>query len=58
MVDTPNSTSPSHHSAEEIADMATYGITQQSFEYFYHGEYRYTSLRDAVAQAKRMAGNS
>src|SRR5579871_5397790 len=35
----------------EVAD--GFGITRVSVEYFHYGEYRYTSLEDAIAQAKR-----
>jgi hypothetical protein len=34
-------------------DMAKYGITRVSTDYFYYKEYRYTSVDDAIAQAKR-----
>ena len=34
-------------------DMAKYGITAVPTFYFYYREYRYTSLDDAIAQAKR-----
>lgn len=35
------------------AEMSKYGITKKSVDQFHFGEYRYTNLRDAVAQAKR-----
>jgi hypothetical protein len=34
-------------------EMAKYGITRVSTDYFHYKEYRYTSLDDAIAQAKR-----
>jgi hypothetical protein len=33
--------------------MATYGITCVPVDYFHFGEFRYTDLQNAVAQAKR-----
>ncbi len=39
----------------DAADMAKYGITRKTTDVFYLGEYRYTNLRDAIAQGKRMA---
>jgi len=33
--------------------MSKYGITKKSVDVFYFGDYRYTNLRDAVAEAKR-----
>ena len=38
------------YAAEE---MAKYGITRVPTDYFHYKEYRYTSLADAIAQAKR-----
>jgi hypothetical protein len=34
-------------------EMAKYGITRVPKDYFHYKEYRYTSLDDAIAQAKR-----
>ena len=34
-------------------EMAKYGITRVSIDYFHYKEYRYTRLDDAIAQAKR-----
>jgi hypothetical protein len=34
-------------------EMAKYGITRIPTDYFYYKEYRYISLDDAIAQAKR-----
>jgi hypothetical protein len=40
--------------ADEAAEeMAKYCITRVPTDYFYYKEYRYTSLDDAIAQAKR-----
>jgi hypothetical protein len=33
--------------------MERYGITRTPADYFHYGQYRYTSLKDAVAQAER-----
>ncbi len=40
-------------SPEAAEEMAKYGITRVPADYFRLGEYRYTNLKDAVAQAKR-----
>jgi hypothetical protein len=34
-------------------EMAKYGITRVPVDYFHYREFRYTNLKDAVAQAKR-----
>jgi hypothetical protein len=34
-------------------EMTKYGITRVPTDYFHYKEYRYTSLADAIAQAKR-----
>lgn len=39
--------------SEEIGMMATYGITRVPVDYYHFKEFRYTNLRDAVAQARR-----
>jgi acetyl-CoA acetyltransferase len=39
------------HEAAEA--MAKYGITRVPTDYFHYKEHRYTSLDDAIAQAKR-----
>lgn len=39
----------------DMAEMEKYGITTAPVDIFYHGEYRYSTLRDALAQAKRAA---
>ena len=33
--------------------MSKYGITSRTTETYYYGKYRYSSLNDAIAQAKR-----
>ena len=38
---------------EALDDMAKHGITRITVDYFMCGEYRYTNLKDAIAQAKR-----
>jgi thiamine monophosphate synthase len=40
-------------SPETAEEMAKYGITRVPADYFYCGGFRYTNLKDAVAQAKR-----
>jgi hypothetical protein len=35
------------------AEMAKYGITRVPVDYFHYKGFRYTNLKDAVAQAKR-----
>lgn len=45
--------SPPAISSEAAEEMAKYGITRVPVDYFYCGDFRYTSLKDAVAQAKR-----
>lgn len=40
--------------AADIADqMATYGITRVLVDYFHVGEFRYSNLEDAIAEARR-----
>ncbi len=39
---------------EEVV-MAKYGITRERTDYYHLDSFRYTSLKDAVAQAKRIA---
>ena len=34
-------------------EMSKYGITRVPVDYFCYGEFRYTNLNDAIAQAKR-----
>ena len=38
---------------EATEEMAKYGITRVPIDYFHYKAYRYTSLDDAIAQAKR-----
>ena len=40
-------------SAEAAEEMAKYGITRVPVDYFFYGDFRYTNLKDAIAQAKR-----
>lgn len=37
---------------EEEKEMSELGITRVPADYFYFGEFRYTNLKDAIAQAK------
>ena len=39
--------------SSDAEDMAKYGIARVPVDYFYCGDFRYTNLKDAVAQAKR-----
>lgn len=39
--------------SDEAEDLARYGITCVPVDYFHYREFRYTNLRDAIAQAKR-----
>lgn len=34
-------------------DMARYGITRVRVDYYHYGAFRYTNLKDAIAEAKR-----
>jgi hypothetical protein len=38
---------------EDAEEMAKYGITRVPVDYFRYRDFRYTNLKDAVAQAKR-----
>ena len=40
-------------SSEDAEEMAKYGITRVPIDYFHYGDFRYTNLKDAIAQAKR-----
>ena len=40
-------------SPEATEKMAKYGITRVPVDYFHYKEFRYTNLKDAVAQAER-----
>lgn len=42
-------------SSAEQADMDAYGITRVPVDYFHYGAWRYTSLKEATAQARREA---
>ena len=53
--------SPTDHansdlSPEAIARMEEFGITRERADYFYVGGYRYTQLKDAIAQAQYQRG--
>ena len=37
----------------EAEEMAKYGIALVPVDYFHYGKFRYTNLKDAIAQAKR-----
>lgn len=38
---------------EIVQEMQEFGITRVQVDHFHYKEYRYTNLKDAVAQAKR-----
>ena len=40
-------------SAVEVEEMAKYGIKRVPVDYFHYGQFRYTNLKDAIAQAER-----
>lgn len=35
------------------AEMAKYGITRSTVDYFHYRDFKYTNVNDALAQAKR-----
>lgn len=53
-----NSDAQAPSGPENAAEMEKYGITKKPIDYYFLGEYRYTTLRDALAQAKRIAGKT
>ena len=44
--------------AGSTTDLAKHGITRTQVDYFYLGKYRYTDLKDAIAQAQRQNSTS
>lgn len=42
-------------SAAEQAEMDAFGITRVPIDHFHYGTWRYTSLKEATAQARREA---
>jgi hypothetical protein len=40
-------------SPEDLKEMVSYGITRVPVDYFHCGPFRYSNLKDAIAQAKR-----
>jgi hypothetical protein len=40
-------------SSKDAEEMAKYGITRVPIDNFHYGDFRYTNLKDAIAQAKR-----
>ena len=53
MASTDRKESPPAINSEASEEMAKYGITRVPVDYFHCGDFRYTNLKDAVAQAKR-----
>jgi hypothetical protein len=51
----PIKSSAAANSADQSAEdeMARYGITHQTVDVYFWGKYRYSVLKDALAQAKR-----
>lgn len=41
-------------SSAQTREMESHGIVRVPVDYFHIGEFRYTSLKDAVAQAERL----
>jgi hypothetical protein len=39
--------------SEAVEEMAKYGIKCAQINQFFYGDYRYTNLADAIAEAKR-----
>lgn len=50
---TAQSPNASNLDPETEAELTEYGITRETAEYFRLGEFRYSNLKDAVAQARR-----
>lgn len=48
----PQDTAPSAIRTD-AGEMSRYGITRVPVDYFHLGEFRYTSLTDAIAEARR-----
>lgn len=48
-------TANAHEPPITAEELARYGITRVPVDYFHLGDFRYTSLSDAIAQAKRRA---
>lgn len=52
--DTTVADKPATQPKEALAkDMARYGITRVPVDYYHYGAFRYTSLKDAIAEAER-----
>jgi len=37
----------------DLESMERYGIKRTTADYYHYGQYRYTNLKDAIAQAER-----
>jgi hypothetical protein len=48
----PDETGSAHNDVWS-GEMAKYGITRVRVDYFHYRDFRYTSLKDAIAQAER-----
>jgi hypothetical protein len=54
MPSTASNNEPSSNLSPEDAErMAKYGIVRIPVDYFHYGKFRYTNLKDAIAQAER-----
>ncbi len=45
--------SKSEPKADDAEELAKFGITRVAVDYFHCGPFRYTNLKDAIAQARR-----
>lgn len=45
-------------SPDDAVELEKFGITRVSVEYFHCGLFRYTNLKDALAQAKRQQASN
>ncbi len=43
--------------SKEEAEMIKYGVTRERMDYYHVAIFRYTSLKDAVAQARRCSSS-
>lgn len=58
MTDENRNNAHSTMSVEDTKTMKKFGITRTPIDYFYLGKYRYTDLKDAIAQAQRQNSTS
>ena len=53
MTDENRNNTHSTMGVDDIKEMQKFEITRTPVDYFYVGKYRYTDLKDAIAQARR-----